>query len=182
VDLKAFTDEFYVKLTGSKLAPVLDTLAWLVHETKVWLEITALLIPGHNDTDAELEAESRWIRRELGQDVPVHFTAFHPDYKMDDLPPTPPATLQRARRIAQAEGIRYVYTGNVHDPEGGTTYCPGCRAPLVRRDWHRIDAYRLTEDGHCPDCGAAVAGRFEAFDLKRQFGPRRIPIAIGHVQ
>ena len=124
VDLKSFTDEFYVKLTGSKLAPVLDTLAYLIHETKVWLEITTLLIPGHNDSDTEIEAASRWIRRELGPDVPVHFTAFHPDFRMDDLPPTPAATLGRARRIAQGEGLRHVYTGNVHDREGGTTSCP----------------------------------------------------------
>ncbi|MBL0143902.1 MAG: AmmeMemoRadiSam system radical SAM enzyme [Betaproteobacteria bacterium] len=179
VDLKAFTDEFYVKLTGAKLAPVLDTLAYLVHETKVWLEITTLLIPGKNDSVAELEAESRWIRKELGPDVPVHFTAFHPDYKMDDLPATPAATLERARRIALDEGLRYVYTGNVHDHEGGTTFCPGCRAALVERDWHRIDAYRLTSDGHCPDCGTAIAGRFEAFEPKHQFGRRRIPLAIG---
>ena len=182
VDLKAFTDEFYVKLTGSKLAPVLDTLAYLVHETKVWLEITTLLIPGHNDSDAELEAESRWIMRELGPDVPVHFTAFHPDFKMDDLPPTPASTLTRARKIAREQGLRYVYTGNVHDSEGGTTYCPGCGASLIERDWYRIDGYRLMADGLCPDCGTTVAGRFESFDPKRQFGRRRIPLAIGLAQ
>ncbi|HEX4944548.1 MAG TPA: AmmeMemoRadiSam system radical SAM enzyme [Usitatibacteraceae bacterium] len=181
VDLKAFTDGFYVKLTGAKLAPVLDTLSYLVHETKVWTEITTLLIPGHNDSAAEIEAESRWIMRELGPDVPVHFTAFHPDYKMTDLPVTPAATLERARRIALGEGLRYVYTGNVHDREGGTTFCPGCHAALVERDWHRIDAYRLTADGHCPDCGTAIAGRFEAFDPKRQFGRRRIPLMLAGV-
>jgi pyruvate formate lyase activating enzyme len=179
VDLKGFTDEFYVKLTGAKLAPVLDTLAWIRHESRTWLEITTLLIPGRNDSEAEIEAECRWIMRELGPDVPLHFTAFHPDFKMGDIPATPPATLARARRIAQDEGLRYVYTGNVHDTEGGTTFCPGCGTALVVRDWHRIDAYRLTDDGHCPDCGTEVAGRFEAFDRKRQFGPRRIPLAIG---
>jgi len=178
VDLKGFTDEFYVKLTGSKLAPVLDSLAWIVHESKAWLEITTLLIPGHNDSDAEIEAESRWIRRELGQDVPLHFSAFHPDFKMMDVPPTPAATLKRARRIALGEGLRHVYTGNVHDREGDTTYCPGCRAALVERDWYRIEGYRLTADGHCPDCGTAIAGRFEAFDPGRQFGPRRIPLSL----
>jgi pyruvate formate lyase activating enzyme len=178
VDLKGFTDEFYVKLTGSHLAPVLDTLVYLEHETDVWTEITTLLIPGKNDSDAELRAESEWIARELGPDVPLHFTAFHPDFKMMDLPPTPASTLTRARRIAQDAGLNYVYTGNVHDAEGGTTYCPGCRAALVVRDWHRIDAYRLTADGRCPDCGTAIPGRFEAFDRREQFGPRRIPVSI----
>jgi pyruvate formate lyase activating enzyme len=178
VDLKGFTDDFYVKLTGAKLAPVLDTLAYVHHETTTWLEITTLLIPGRNDSDAEIEAMSRWLRRELGPDVPLHFTAFHPDFKMTDLPATPPATLARARHIAIEEGLNYVYTGNVHDLAGGTTSCPGCRAPLIVRDWHRIDAYRLTDDGKCPDCGTAIPGRFERFDAKRQFGRRRIPVAI----
>jgi pyruvate formate lyase activating enzyme len=181
VDLKGFTDEFYVKLTGSKLAPVLDTLAWLVHDTKVWLEITTLLIPGHNDSDAEIEAECRWLHKELGPHVPLHFSAFHPDFKMLDVPPTPPATLRRARRIALAEGLRYVYTGNVHDREGDTTHCPGCGTALVERDWYRIEGYRLTADGHCPDCGTAIAGRWQPFAIKEQFGPRRIPLAIGRV-
>jgi pyruvate formate lyase activating enzyme len=179
VDLKGFTDEFYVKLTGSHLAPVLDTLVYLEHETDVWYEITTLLIPGKNDSDAEVRAECQWIHRELGPDVPVHFTAFHPDFKMTDLPPTPPATLKRARQIAIEEGLRYVYTGNIHDREGGTTLCPGCGAALIERDWHHIDAYRLTAEGKCPACATPVPGRFEAFDLKRQFGRRRIPVAIG---
>jgi len=178
VDLKGFTDEFYVKLTGSHLAPVLDTLVYLEHETDVWTEITTLLIPGKNDSDAELRAECQWIFRELGPDVPLHFTAFHPDFKMTDLPPTPAATLRRARQIALDEGLNYVYTGNVHDVEGGTTYCPQCRAALIVRDWHRIDAYRLTAEGRCPDCATAIPGRFEAFDRREQFGPRRIPVSI----
>ena len=176
VDLKAFTDEFYFKLCGARLKPVLDTLVYLKHETDVWFEVTTLLIPGKNDSSEEILAESRWIMKELGPDVPLHFTAFHPDYKMDDLPPTPPATLTRARKIALDEGLHYVYTGNVHDEKGGTTCCSGCGAPLIVRDWYRIDDYRVTPDGKCPDCGAAVAGRFETF--KRAFGPRRIPIAI----
>ena len=179
VDLKGFTEEFYVKLTGSHLKPVLDTLAYLEHETDVWYEITTLLIPGKNDSDAEIRAESQWIFRELGPDVPLHFTAFHPDFKMTDLPPTPPATLKRARAIAIEEGLRYVYTGNIHDVEGGTTFCPGCGAALIVRDWHHIDLYRMTPGGACPDCAAAVPGRFEAFDARRQFGRRRIPVAIG---
>jgi pyruvate formate lyase activating enzyme len=178
VDLKGFTDEFYVKLTGARLAPVLDTLAYLHHETDVWLEITTLLIPGKNDSDAEIREESRWIRRELGPDVPLHFTAFHPDYKMTDLAPTPPATVARARRIAMDEGLHYVYTGNVHDREGGTTHCPHCHAALIERDWHRIGAYRLGDDGRCPDCGTAIAGRFGRFEPGAQFGRRRIPVRI----
>ena len=179
VDLKGFTDEFYVKLTGAKLAPVLDTLVYLKQQTDVWFEITTLLIPGRNDSPEEARAMSKWIYRELGPDVPLHFTAFHPDFKMTDLPPTPAATLTRARAIAMDEGLRYVYTGNVHDREGGTTFCPKCRAKLIERDWHRIDAYRLTADGKCPDCATRIPGRFEAFEAKRQFGRRRIPVAIG---
>jgi pyruvate formate lyase activating enzyme len=176
VDLKAFTDEFYFKLCAAKLQPVLDTLVYLRHETDVWFEITTLLIPGKNDSSEEIEAESKWIMKELGPDVPLHFTAFHPDYKMNDIPATPASTLTRARDIAIAEGLNYVYTGNVHDTEGGTTYCPQCRAPLIVRDWYRIDAYHVTPEGKCPGCHATVAGRFEVFE--HAFGPKRIPIAI----
>jgi pyruvate formate lyase activating enzyme len=176
VDLKAFTDEFYFRQCAARLAPVLDTLVYLKHETSVWLEITTLLIPGRNDSNEELEAQCRWIMKELGPGVPLHFTAFHPDYKMTGVEPTPSTTLRRARSIALAEGLHYVYTGNVHDAEGGTTYCPGCRTPLIVRDWYDIRRYRLTPDGDCPDCGTAVAGRYERFG--RAFGPKRIPVAI----
>ncbi len=176
VDLKAFTDEFYVKQCGAHLQSVLDTLKYLKHETDVWLEITTLLIPGRNDSDHELQAATRWIARELGPDVPVHYSAFHPDYKMKDIPATPAATLTRARQIALDAGIKYVYTGNVHDERGGATYCPSCHTPLILRDWYRIDDYRLLPDGRCPECGTAVAGRFERYT--GAFGPRRVPIAI----
>ncbi len=179
VDLKAFTDEFYVKLTGARLAPVLETLSYIRHETSVWLEITTLLVPGANDSHEEVRALSKWIYRELGAHVPLHFTAFHPDFKMIDLPPTPAATLSRSRRIAIDEGLKFVYTGNVHDREGGTTFCPNCSAALIERDWHHIDTYRLTSEGNCPDCRSVLPGRFEAFDPRRQFGRRRIPIAMG---
>ncbi|MHB9101293.1 MAG: AmmeMemoRadiSam system radical SAM enzyme [Sulfuricella sp.] len=176
VDLKGFTEDFYHKLTSAHLQPVLDTLVYLRRETDVWTEITTLLIPGHNDTDEELTALSRWVFKELGADAPLHFSAFHPDYKMMDVPPTPRETLGRARRIAMKEGLRYVYTGNVHDPEGDTTYCPSCKKALIVRDWYQINAYKLTDDGHCPDCATAIAGRFEKFT--EAFGPRRIPVVM----
>jgi pyruvate formate lyase activating enzyme len=178
VDLKAFSDEFYFKLTGARLQPVLDTLRYIHHETDTWLEITTLLIPGKNDSDEELRAMAGWIANELGPDVPLHFSAFHPDYKMADIPPTPARSLSRARDIALRAGLHYVYTGNVHDTEGGTTWCPSCKAALIVRDWYRIDDYQLTSDGHCPHCHTPIAGHFEAFTLARQFGNRRRPIAI----
>ncbi len=178
VDLKAFTDDFYVKLCGARLAPILDTLKYLRHETGVWFEITTLLIPGKNDSDAEIDALCAWIAKELGPDVPLHFSAFHPDWKMTDLPPTPPATLTRARSIALRRGLHFVYTGNVHDTEGGTTHCPHCGAGLIVRDWYNILEYRLSAEGCCGSCGGSVAGRYQAFELKQQFGPRRIPVRL----
>ncbi len=178
VDLKAFTDAFYFKQCAAHLQPVLDTLLYLTHETDVWVEITTLLIPGKNDSSEEITAECQWIKKHLGPDVPLHFTAFHPDYKMRDIHATPPATLTRARDIALNEGLHYVYTGNVHDERGGSTYCPSCQTPLILRDWYRIDEYRMTAEGKCPDCGTAIAGRY-AEKFGKAFGPRRIPIAIG---
>ena len=177
VDLKAFTDDFYFKLTGSHLQPVLNTLIYLQRETKVWLEITTLLIPDHNDSDQEITAMCRWIMEELGPDVPLHFSAFHPDHKMPNVPATPQTTLVRARDIARQAGLNHVYTGNVHHEQGDTTYCPACQAALVVRDWYQIKQYRITPDGHCPDCGAAIAGRFG--EQAGNFGRKRIPIAIG---
>jgi len=177
VDLKAFTDEFYFKLCGARLAPILDTLVYLKHETDVWLEITTLLIPGKNDSTEEIAAECDWIMRNLGPDVPLHFSAFHPDFKMTGIAATPPATLGRARRIALDAGLNYVYTGNVHDLAGGTTYCPRCRTALIVRDWYQINEYRLTEDGHCGSCGARIAGRYQKFS--GQFGRKRIPLRLG---
>jgi pyruvate formate lyase activating enzyme len=176
VDLKGFTEAFYFKQTGAHLAPVLETLEYVRHETQCWLEITTLLIPGYNDSDAEIDAMSRWIADRLGPDVPLHFTAFHPDYKMTGVAPTPPATLTRARRIARENGLHYVYTGNVHDTEGGTTACPGCGARLVVRDWYRILECTLDHRGTCDDCGTRIAGRFDTFT--GSFGRRRIPVRI----
>ena len=180
VDLKAFTEDFYFKLTGSQLQPVLDTLVYLRHETDVWFEITTLLIPGKNDSDAEISAMCEWIMRKLGPDVPLHFSAFHPDYKMADIPQTPASTLIRAREIALRAGLHYVYTGNMHHTEGDTTFCPNCHASLIVRDWYQIHAYRLTADGRCPDCNSPIAGRFDA--QPGNFGRQRIPIAIHRIQ
>jgi len=176
VDLKGFTDEFYVKICGAHLQPVLDTLVYLRHETDVWTEITTLLIPGKNDSDAEIEAECKWIARELGPDVPLHFTAFHPDYKMTDVIRTPASTLTRARNIAIGEGLHYVYTGNVHDIEGGTTFCPGCARGVIVRDWHEILSYAVSADGKCQHCDTPLPGRFEP--LGKTWGRRRVPVRI----
>src|SRR3974390_2991877 len=159
VDLKGFTDEFYMKLCGARLQPVLDTLVYLRHETDVWFEITTLLIPGKNDSDGELEAMCAWIGRELGSAVPLHFTAFHPDYKMTDVAPTPPETLTRARAIGRRAGLQFVYTGNVHDIRGGTTFCPACESPVIVRDWYDILAYELSPEGRCRKCDAPLPGR-----------------------
>ncbi|HYN38863.1 MAG TPA: AmmeMemoRadiSam system radical SAM enzyme, partial [Rhodospirillales bacterium] len=147
VDLKGFTDAFYQRLCSARLQPVLDTLVYLKHKTSVWFEITTLLIPGENDSDEELEEMTRWIAGALGPDVPIHFSAFHPDWKMMDTPPTPPATLSRARQIALANGLRYAYTGNVHDLEGDATRCHGCGAALIERDWYELIGYGLGGDG-----------------------------------
>jgi pyruvate formate lyase activating enzyme len=176
IDLKGFTDHFYRHVAMGDLRTVLDTLAYLRHRTGVWIEITTLLIPGLNDGDAELKAEARWIAGELGTEVPLHFSAFHPDYRMLDVPPTPPATLTRARDIALAEGLRHVYTGNVHDPAGGSTYCPGCGTRVVGRDWYVIEGWHLTDDGCCRTCGTAIAGVFDG--PPGDWGARRVPVRL----
>jgi pyruvate formate lyase activating enzyme len=164
VDIKAFTEDFYHKITFSHLEPVLDTLKWLKRETGVWIELTNLMIPGLNDDVAETQKLSEWVATELGLDVPLHFTAFHPDFKMLDRPRTPPETLTRARQIARDIGLRYVYTGNVHDREGGTTYCPVCAAAVIERDWFAIAPVGLSiADGtaSCRRCGASIPGVFD---------------------
>jgi pyruvate formate lyase activating enzyme len=180
VDLKAFTDEFYYKLTGSHLQPVLDTLVYLKHETNVWFEITTLLIPGKNDSTVEITAMCDWIKKELGSDVPLHFTAFHPDHKMPDIPQTPSATLVQARDIALKAGLKFVYTGNVHNRDGDTTYCSNCHTKLIERDWYEINQYKLDEDGCCPKCGTKLVGEFDK--QAGNFGARRIPVAINLIK
>jgi pyruvate formate lyase activating enzyme len=179
VDLKSFTDAFYRDLCAGELQPVLDTLAYIRHETNCWLEITTLLIPGANDSDAELTSLCRWVARELGPTVPLHFTAFHPDYKLRGVLATPLETVQRARHIALSEGLHHVYTGNVHDSAGGTTNCCACGTALIERDWHEVRQYRLVDTNACPKCGERLAGRFEALGgVFKGFGRQRIPIAF----
>lgn len=163
VDLKAFTEEFYFKQSAAHLQPVLDTVRYLVRETDVWTEITTLLIPGRNDSDEELQAMCNWILQNLGSDVPLHFSAFHPDYKMLDVQPTPAATLQRARAIALKAGLRYVYTGNIRDLTGAATSCGACGQLLIVRDRYAIVRYEISEIGSCGKCGTRVPGYFEGF-------------------
>lgn len=176
IDLKAFTEEFYYKICGGHLQPVLDTLKYLKHETDVWFEITTLLIPGENDSDKELEDMTQWVVKNVGPDVPWHFTAFHPDWKMMDKPSTPAATLTRARAIAMKNGVRYAYTGNVHDEAGGSTYCHACGETLIGRDWYVITAWNLTADGRCGRCATPLAGLFEA--QPGSWGSRRLPVRL----
>ncbi|HUS27259.1 MAG TPA: AmmeMemoRadiSam system radical SAM enzyme [Kofleriaceae bacterium] len=175
VDLKAFTDEFYRKVTASSIEPVKDTLRYLVRETQVWTEITTLIIPGLNDSDAELTALAEFVAGDLSVDVPVHFSAFHPDYKMMDIPATPIATLRRARDIARRAGLRYVYTGNVHDADGDRTICPSCSAAVIERDWYEILSSNL-RGGACGTCGTAIAGRFG--ESIGNFGRRRMRVVL----
>ncbi|MDQ6993518.1 MAG: AmmeMemoRadiSam system radical SAM enzyme [Mariprofundus sp.] len=179
VDLKAFSDQFYHRLCAAKLQPVLDTLLYLKRETDLWFEITTLLIPGENDSDAELHAMCVWIVDQLGVDVPLHFTAFHPAWKMVDYSVTPTATLSRARQIALTAGINYVYTGNVHDKEGDTTYCSCCHQAVIVRDWYEIEHYQLTNEGCCLNCQAKIAGVFGSFNTP--FGRHRTPLHLDNV-
>jgi pyruvate formate lyase activating enzyme len=175
IDLKAFSEKFYEKVTFARLDAVLSTLDYL-RGTDVWLEITTLLIPGQNDGDDELRRQCDWLLEHLGTDVPLHFSAFHPDFKMRDIPHTPPETLSRARRIALDAGLRFVYTGNVHDPDGQTTRCPGCARPVVVRDWYDLRAYHLTDDGHCVHCGTRLPGVFDG--PAGDWGRRRLPVVL----
>ncbi|MEI6623915.1 MAG: AmmeMemoRadiSam system radical SAM enzyme [Actinomycetes bacterium] len=177
IDLKAFTEDFYHSLTSAHLAPVLETIEYLVRETPVWVELTTLLIPGMNDSDEELRRMVEWVLERLGPDVPMHFSAFHPDFKMRDRPATPPATLTRARRIAMDAGVRYAYTGNVHDPTGDCTFCPRCGSEAIVRDWYTLLDYQISDDGHCRRCGALIAGVFDG--PAGDWGARRLPVRLG---
>jgi pyruvate formate lyase activating enzyme len=176
VDLKAFTEDFYFKITKSHLQPVLETLEYLKHKTKVWFEITTLLIPGENDSPKEVERLSRWVVDRLGPDVPLHFTAFHPDYRMLDKPSTPPATLAMARRIAQAQGVRYAYVGNVHDVGRQSTFCHQCGTCLIERDWYALGRWTLGDGGRCRSCGTQCAGVFDG--PPGSWGQKRLPVRL----
>ena len=176
VDLKAFTEEFYYKLTGGHLQTVLEGLKYLKHETDVWFELTTLLIPGKNDSADELDRMTQWVVNELGPDVPMHFTAFHPDWKMQDIPATPESTLTRARQIALQNGVRYAYTGNVHDKAGESTYCHHCGAMLIGRDWYVLSEWNLDATGCCQKCGTALAGIFE--EHAGTWGSKRLPVRM----
>jgi pyruvate formate lyase activating enzyme len=176
IDLKAFTEDFYHHTCGAHLEPVLETLEYLVQQTDVWTELTTLLIPDRNDSDAEIDEMTGWVVEHLGPDVPMHFTAFHPDFKMTDVPPTPAATLSRARDIALRNGVRYAYTGNVHDAGGGSTYCPGCGDVVIGRDWYELGVYALTDDGCCRSCGTRIPGRFDG--PPGGWGRRRAPVHL----
>lgn len=176
VDLKGFTDGFYRKLCFGHLAPVLETLHYLHRQTNVWLEVTSLLIPGENDADAQLHWAAEWFAEHLGPDVPWHFTAFHPDFKLLDKHPTPLATLQRARAIALSKGLRYVYTGNVRDARGNATHCPQCHKLLIQREGYEIGCWNL-KAGCCGFCGCHIAGHFD--ERPGTWGSRRMPVQLG---
>jgi len=176
VDLKGFTERFYHKICHGHLQPVLDTLLYLKNETNVWFELTTLLIPGENDSDSELHEMCQWISENMGQEVPLHFSAFHPDFKMLDKERTPLSTLLRARDIALSHGLQYVYCGNVHNQESDSTYCPSCKQRVIERDWYQLGEYGLNNIGQCIHCGHQIPGRFDG--PKGNFGPRRIPVSI----
>jgi pyruvate formate lyase activating enzyme len=179
IDLKGFTADFYHRVCGADLAKVLETIDYVANRTDTWLELTTLLIPGRNDSDVELDEMTRWVVEHCGPDVPMHFSAFHPDWKMRDVPATPPARLARARRIAMANGVRYAYTGNVHDRTGDTTSCPGCGRPVIERDWYDVQGYEVDEAGRCRACGTAIAGVFAP--TAGSWGRRRLPVRIADV-
>ncbi len=176
IDLKGFSEDFYRNLCSAQLQPVLDTLVYLKHETGVWLEITTLLIPGENDSDAELEALSQWVAESLGPEVPLHFTAFHPDWKMLGTSATPHGTLSRARSIAMKAGLRYVYVGNVHDRREASTYCHECGEMLIGRDWYELFAWGLSPDGTCESCGTVMSGVIDG--PAGDWGAKRRPVRL----
>jgi len=179
VDLKSFDESFYYKLTGAHLQPVLDSLLYIRHETKVWLEITTLLIPGHNDSDAELESLCAWVLEQLGAETPLHFSAFHPDWKMRDVPPTPASTLVKAYNIAQQAGLKHVYVGNIHDKKHSSTYCSHCGKLLIGRDWYTLSDWRLDSHGACLYCGTPCAGHFA--EQAGNWGSRRQAVSLARV-
>lgn len=176
IDLKGFTEDFYRKVCGGHLDAVLESIEWAVKESPVWVELTTLLIPDHNDSDAELHRMAEWVMERLGPDVPWHFSAFHPDWKMMDVPPTPLSTLSKARTIAVEHGVNFAYTGNVHDAQGDSTFCPGCHKPVIERDWYEILSYHLDAKGACEYCGTSLPGVFAS--APGTWGRRRMPVTL----
>jgi pyruvate formate lyase activating enzyme len=176
IDLKGFTEEYYHKVCGGHLDRVLESIEWAVHECPAWIELTTLVVPGLNDSDEEVQQMAEWVVSHLGPDVPMHFSAFHPDWKMLDVRPTSPASLQRARRIAMAAGVHFAYTGNVHDPDGDTTFCPSCGSPVIERDWYEVLRYDLDADGCCTHCHARLPGVFGT--SAGTWGRRRLPVTL----
>ncbi len=176
VDLKAFTEGFYHKLTGSHLQTVLETLEYIKHETNVWLELTTLIIPGENDSEDEIQQMTQWVVEHLGADVPMHFSVFHPDWKMMDKPSTPPETVQKARQIALDNGVHYAYVGNMHDKVGDSTWCYHCGALLIGRDWYQLSEWQLTAEGCCQKCGTHCAGVFE--EQPGNWGAKRLAVKM----
>jgi pyruvate formate lyase activating enzyme len=175
VDLKSIDEAFYREVASAHLQPVLDTIEYLVRETSVWVEVTTLLVPGRNDSDDQIDRLTGWLV-DLDPTVPLHFSAFHPDYKMLDVPPTPPSTLRRARERGLANGLHHVYVGNVHDSSGDSTYCHDCRTRVIERDWYALGDYRLSDDGCCTACGAALPGVFDG--PAGSWGRRRLPVRL----
>jgi pyruvate formate lyase activating enzyme len=176
IDLKGFSEDFYYKLAAGQLEPVKDTLRYVCNETDVWVEITTLLIPGWNDSDAELHAMTQWVVETLGVHVPLHFTAFHPDWKLLDVEATPATTLERARSIAIQNGVNFAYTGNIRDKSGGSTYCPNCGQLIIGRDWFVLSDWNLTDEGACGGCGTPIPGHFES--RPGSWGGRRLPVRM----
>lgn len=176
VDLKAFTERFYHKITGAHLEPILDTLKYIKHETDCWLETTTLIIPGENDSEKELSEMCEWVVENLGPDMPMHFSAFHPDFKMMNYPVTPSSTLTLARDIAIKAGVRYAYVGNVHNKDADSTWCHQCGELLIERDWYELGKWNINAEGGCKKCGTKVAGVFEA--VPGNWGSKRQPIRM----
>jgi len=176
VDLKSFDEKFYYKITGGHLEPVLDTLKYIQHETDCWLETTTLIVPGKNDSEKELTEMCEWVVENLGVDMPMHFSAFHPDFKMMDIPSTSPATLTMARDIAMKAGVRYAYVGNVHDKAADSTWCHHCGELLIERDWYELGKWNINERSECASCGTKVAGVFET--EPGDWGAKRLPVRM----
>jgi pyruvate formate lyase activating enzyme len=156
VDLKSFRETFYVEQVRGHLEPVLKALE-IIREAGVWLEIVVLLVPTLNDSESEVKELAKWVRANLGPDVPVHFTRFHPTYRLTNLPPTPVTSLERAWQAARAEGLRYVYLGNVPGHPAENTYCPGCGEIVIERLGYRIQKNHIN-DGRCGKCNHGIPG------------------------